>query len=68
MDSTIVMTQEEVKVLDSFFDGVPEQYNLLYRGTRDGFAKDCFYTRVSGQIPTLIVVKTDAGKVCGGFT
>ena len=42
--------------------------NLLYRGTRDGFTANNFHQVCDNKGPTLVIVKSNHGKVFGGFT
>jgi hypothetical protein len=43
-------------------------FNLLYRGSRDGFHSGDFFMRCAGHSNTLTAVKTTEGCVFGGFT
>lgn len=43
-------------------------YQLLYRGTRDGFSAAAFHEKCDMMGPTLILCKSNLGKVFGGFT
>lgn len=38
------------------------------RGTTDGFSANEFHSRCDGKGPTLAVLKSEYGKVFGGFT
>ena len=40
---------------------------LLYRGSRDGFAAECFHSRCDNKGPTVTIVKS-GNNVFGGFT
>ena len=40
----------------------------IYKGSRDGWSKEDFGRRVFNQGPTIILVKTKLGAICGGFT
>ena len=40
----------------------------IYKGSRDGWSKEVFGQKVFNQGPTLILVKTKKGVICGGFT
>ena len=41
---------------------------LLYRGSKDGFKGLDFHTKCDDQGKTLTVIKTQRGRVFGGFT
>lgn len=43
-------------------------FKLLYRGSRDGFGAKNFHQKCDNQGPTLVVIKSNHGKVFGGFT
>jgi hypothetical protein len=43
-------------------------FELLYRGSRDGFSADQFYAKCRGQRNTLTIIKTHEGWVFGGYT
>lgn len=48
-------------------DGV-NMAKLVYRGSRDGFNAQDFHSRCDGQGSTVTIVKSDKGKVFGGYT
>ena len=41
---------------------------LIYRGSRDGWAAKDFHRLCDNQGPTVTLVESSAGRVCGGFT
>ena len=44
------------------------EYDLIYRGTRDGFDSNVFHKICDDQGPTLCLIKSDKGFVFGGYT
>ena len=40
----------------------------IYQGSRDGWTKEIFREKVFNMGPTLIILKTTQGAICGGFT
>jgi hypothetical protein len=54
----------------SFFPEAKRNLKLqnIYNGSRDGWAKEIYIQRVFNQGPTLIVLKTTLGAICGGYT
>jgi hypothetical protein len=44
------------------------KWNLLYRGTRDGFGADDFHEKCDGKGRNIVVVKSRNGNVFGGYT
>jgi hypothetical protein len=41
---------------------------LIYKGSRDGWTKSKFHELCDRMGPTLTIMKTKAGAICGGFT
>ena len=41
---------------------------LIYKGSRDGWTISKFHKLCDGMGPTLTIMKTKAGAICGGFT
>ncbi|CDW83643.1 tldc domain-containing protein [Stylonychia lemnae] len=59
----------ELKLLKDWIAGGAElQFELLYRGTRDGFTSSIFHSRCDQQAPTLTFIASDKDKVFGGYT
>lgn len=49
--------------------GPDKQFDLLYRGSRDGFGSKEFLAKVDKKGPTLTVIKSKQyGRVFGGYT
>ena len=44
-----------------------KDFELLYRGTRDGFEKSDFHNKCDNKGKTLVLVKNTSGHVFGGF-
>jgi hypothetical protein len=63
MDSKIV--QELPELFNEFLDN---EFNLLWRGTREGFNTSDFHTRCDGHSNILMIVKDAKGNIFGGFT
>jgi hypothetical protein len=40
----------------------------IYKGSRDGWSKESFGKKVFNQGPTIVLVRTKLGAICGGFT
>lgn len=67
--STIVSDTEFKQILSYF----PEELinfkiENIYNGSRDGWTVEKFRKNVFNQGPTLILLKTTEGAVCGGYT
>jgi hypothetical protein len=41
---------------------------LIYKGSRDGWTRSKFHELCDRMGPTLTIMKTKAGAICGGFT
>jgi hypothetical protein len=39
----------------------------IFKGSRDGWSKEVFGLKVFNQGPTIVLVKTKLGAICGGF-
>jgi hypothetical protein len=63
LDSVILT---EIPALFADFSG--KRFNLLWRGSRDGFTPAAFHQRCDGRANTLTVVRDVNGNVFGGFT
>lgn len=74
-DSQIIQLRD-VNVIREWFLGPPNsrkgsptlKLNLLYRANRDGFFSSEFYKKCSKKSPTIIFIKSEYGKVFGGYT
>ena len=44
------------------------KFELLWKGSRDGFGASTFHTKCDKKGPTLTVVKSEHDKVFGGYT
>jgi hypothetical protein len=49
-------------------DFVTKTWQLLYRGTRDGFGSANFHSKCHRQSNTVTIILTTAGYIFGGFT
>lgn len=69
IDTKILSTSEEIGALISFFDKKPiKKLSLLYRASENGFSTPVFYDKCSNIPNTVIIAKTENGKIIGGFT
>ena len=41
---------------------------LLYRGTRDGWTGEQIHCKIDYKGPTITIIKTNTGKIFGGYT
>jgi hypothetical protein len=63
LDSTII---DNIPSMISEIAG--KRIELLYRGTRDGFASSSFHSKCDHQSHTITIVETTKGMIFGGYT
>ena len=69
MDSKILTNASEFQMVKNWVVSKGSiKFKLLVRGTRDGFEAATFHKKCDNKKNTLVLVKTDFGKRCGGFT
>jgi len=68
IDSTIVPTLQESRLLTSLTGFESKYFSLLWRGSRDGFEATTFHSRCDGMANTLTLIKNTLGYVFGGYT
>ncbi|CDW83614.1 tldc domain-containing protein [Stylonychia lemnae] len=68
-DSEIIPKQYNVEAKDLLEQwlGFKANFELLYRGSRDGFRSDTFHEYCDYQGPTLTLVKSEFNKIFGGY-
>jgi hypothetical protein len=56
--------------ITSYFPDAKRNFKLqdIYNGSRDGWETAIYIQKVFNQGPTLIVLKTTEGAICGGYT
>ena len=70
-DSILLTTPEDkdfVKTSVPNFSSSIIAFNLLYRGSTDGWDVSDFHSKCDNKGPTITLIKSKAGRVCGGFT
>lgn len=70
INSTIFKNSDDVEMTKAWLSSDPPslRFNLLIRGTRDGFDAQTFHKKCDNIKNTLVLIKTNFGKTCGGFT
>lgn len=71
IDSSIIKYNSEVKLLSQWISESgtnPGKFELLYRGSTDGWSAATFHERCDGKGPTVIVIEATTGERFGGFT
>lgn len=67
-DSKLISGNFELDSLNSWLNYPNLKTNLLYRASVDGFTSDVFHSLCDNRGPTLTLIKSNRGKVFGGFT
>jgi len=47
---------------------IEQKWELIYKGSRDGFENSDFHAKCDGKLNTLTVIRTESGNIFGGFT
>ena len=68
MDSQVVVEKEQKEWLIRQVPWKVLSMRMLYRGTRDGFQRHKFHNLCDKKGPTIVIMKSLAGKIFGGFT
>ena len=69
MDSIIINDENVFNMLKNWINpNVSMNFELLYRGTRDGDSVNNFYLKCEYKSPTISIIKTEKGKIIGGYT
>jgi hypothetical protein len=66
--SQLVTTPDDEEWLLSKIPSPVVAAMLIYKGSRDGWTKSKFHELCDRMGPTLTIMKTKAGAICGGFT
>ena len=60
---------QEISVLLNNWVGRPHQtWSVIFRASEHNFQASAFHAACDGASPTLVIVKSDTGYICGGFT
>lgn len=63
-----LLTQEDQMQLNRFYGNENQKWNLIYKGTRDGFNIDDFHRCSDSQGPTMTIIQSLDNYLFGGFT
>jgi hypothetical protein len=54
---------------ETLADWIPNRnFSLLYKATRDGFEPRSFHNTCDNKGPTIAIIKTEEGYLCGGYS
>ncbi|CAF2225380.1 unnamed protein product [Rotaria magnacalcarata] len=62
-----LLTMEQEKKLNEFYGKSNQKWDLIYRGSRDGFDSNAFHTRCDNQGSTMTVVRSTNNYLFGGY-
>lgn len=68
IDSLLLVTKEELDLIASGMNGKQFKLDLLMRGSEHGFKAATFHELCDSKGPTLSLIKSEAGKVFGGYS
>jgi hypothetical protein len=63
-----LLTQEDQVQLNKFYETDNQKWNLIYKGTRDGFTIDDFHRCCDSQGPTMTIIQSLDDYLFGGYT
>jgi hypothetical protein len=66
-NDTLLLNLEQQQILNGFCGTPHQQWQLIYRGTRDGFEKGKFLRHCADQGPTMTLILAN-GFLFGGYT
>ncbi len=69
-NSKILKSKEQSSyVVGIIPDVIPStKLKLIYRATENGWYQADFRALCEGKAPTVVLAKTDKGRICGGYT
>jgi len=70
IDSKLITKQEDLKLLKQWLAPSHKDFKLrlLYKGSRDGMNWGAFHEKCDNHAMTLTIVKSNHGKIFGGYT
>jgi hypothetical protein len=65
-----IINKDQTNKIISYFPHNQKNFKIksIYKGSRDGWAIDIFKGKVFNKGPTLIIIRTKTGAICGGYT
>ena len=67
-ESKILTFGKSMKLIETCSFKLDQKWRLVYTGSIHGFNSDAFYSRCDGLSKCLVLVKTDADYIFGGYT
>ena len=68
--SSIITTSAQINKILSYFPADKRNFKVssIYKGSREGWYREVFRLKVKEQGPSIVLVKTKLGAICGGFS
>ncbi|CAF1288690.1 unnamed protein product [Rotaria sp. Silwood1] len=66
-DSTLLQ-YEHKKKLNEFYGKMNQQWELIYKASRDGFDSNAFHSRCNNKGPTITIIQSTGNYLFGGYT
>ncbi|CAF1505112.1 unnamed protein product [Didymodactylos carnosus] len=66
---TLLNEKQHQSKLNEFYGKQHQQWELIYKSTKDGFAASDFHRECDGKFPTMVVIQSkNGGYLFGGYT
>jgi hypothetical protein len=59
---------EQKKKLNEFYGKTNQQWELIYKASRDGFDANAFHSRCNNKGPTMTIIQSNNNYLFGGYT
>ncbi|CAF4149393.1 unnamed protein product [Rotaria sp. Silwood2] len=66
--STLLESYEHKQKLNEFYGNPDQQWELIYKATRDGFSTEAFHKKCDKKGPTMTIIKSAKKFIFGGCT
>ncbi len=69
LNSSILPNDKEISKLMSLSEfSINKKWNLIYKGSKNGFKSSDFHSKCDDKPNTLVIIKSKNGNVFGGYT
>jgi len=66
--NSTLLQLEHKKKLNEFYGNIHQQWELIYKASRDGFDADAFHSRCNNKGPTMTIIQSKNNYLFGGYT
>jgi len=66
--TTLLESYEHKEKLNEFYGKPDQQWELIYKASRDGFSLDVFHKKCDGKGPTMTIIQSAQKFLFGGYT